>query len=200
LSRGYGRSDLGSVRDGVRQTQHDARILVQSALDADHFAVGPRNVDWRELDPAIGADYRHHPLAFAQQAIERTLARLVDRGSGLVEKQDGGVLQNRPRNGESLLLTARKQHPLVPDHGVVFLRLRQNELMGICRLGGVINLFARGIKPAEKDVLVDGIVKQKRLLCNETELFAQRCLRQSAQVMTIDSHCARCRIVESKNK
>ena len=41
--------------------------------------------------------------------------------------------------------------------------------MGICRLRGAINFFARGIKPAEKDVVVDSIVKQKRLLCHETE-------------------------------
>src|SRR5438270_355045 len=81
-----------------------------------------------------------------------------------------------------------------------FFRLRQDELMGICRLGGAINLFARGIESAEKDVVVDGIVKQKRLLGNETDLLAQRSLRQSAQIMTIDSHCARCRIVEPKNE
>ena len=39
----------------------------------------------------------------------------IERGSGFVEKKDGGVLQNRARDGESLLLTAGKQHPFVAD-------------------------------------------------------------------------------------
>src|SRR5947207_8362538 len=86
----------------------------------------------------------------------------IECGSGFIEKKNRRVLQNRARNGESLLLTAGKEHPLVPDHGVVFLWLRQNELMSICRLGGAINLLARGVESAEKDVVVDGIVKQKR--------------------------------------
>ena len=39
-------------------------------------------------------------------------------------------------------------------------------------------------------LLENGIVKQKCLLRDETDLFAQRLLRQAAQILAIDAHRA----------
>src|SRR6185437_10758787 len=46
-----------------------------------------------------------------EQAIERGLRGLVERGGGLVEEQEFGGLQQRPRDAETLLL-AERQHPV----------------------------------------------------------------------------------------
>ena len=84
----------------------------------------------------------------------------IESGGGFVEKKDGGVLQNRARDGEALLLPAGKEHPFVADDGVVLLRLLQDELVRVSHLRRGVNFFARRIKPAKKDIVVDGIVKQ----------------------------------------
>ena len=61
-----------------------------------------------------------------------------------------------------------------------------DEVMRERRLGGCVDLVRRGVQPAELDVFVNGIVKEKRLLGNEPDLLAERALRQSAQVSAID--------------
>ncbi len=43
-------------------------------------------------------------------------------------------------------------------------------------------------------------MKQKCLLRDETDLFAERLLRQRAQIVAIDAHAARGRIVEAQDE
>ena len=122
---------------------------------------------------------RHHGLA-GGKGLQRQLNlffRLgIKRGSGFVEKKNGRILQDRPRNGDPLLLTAGKQHPFVADNGVVLVRLLQDELMCVSHLGRLINVLACRVQPAKEDIVVDGIVKQKRVLSHQSDLLAQRLL------------------------
>jgi len=97
----------------------------------------------------------------------------IERGRGLVEKKDGGILQNRARDREALLLTAGKEHPFVADNGVVLMWLLQDELMCVGHLSCVVHFFAASIEPAEKNVVVDGIVKQKCVLRHQSDLLPQ---------------------------
>ena len=54
----------------------------------------------------------------------------------------------------------------------------------------LVNLFLGRIEPAELNVAENGVVKQKCLLRDETDLFAERLLRERAQILAIDR--ARC--------
>ena len=62
------------------------------------------------------------------------------------------------------------------------------------------NFFFRRVEPAELDVSEDRIVKQKRLLRDEPDLFAQRFLRHRAQIAAVDSYSAGSRIVETQDQ
>src|SRR5207244_11749291 len=54
------------------------------------------------------ADDGRMPGQVAQHAIERRLAILVERRRRLVEKDDGGLGEQHPREGEAFLLAARE--------------------------------------------------------------------------------------------
>ena len=97
----------------------------------------------------------------------------IERRSGFVEQENRRIFQNRACNGQSLLLPAGKKHSLVADEGVVFFRLRQNELVRVSHLRGAINIISGGIEAAKKNVIIDGVVEQKRFLCDQADLLAQ---------------------------
>ena len=48
--------------------------------------------------------------------------RGVDRRGGVVEHQDRGVGEHRPRDGDALALATREREPALADHGVVAVR------------------------------------------------------------------------------
>src|SRR5207248_5021768 len=100
----------------------------------------------------------------------------IERRSGFVENENRRIFQDRARNGQSLLLPAGKKHSLVADEGVVFSRLRQNELVRVGHLSGAINVIPGGVEAAKQNVVVDGVVEQKRFLCDQADLLAQRLL------------------------
>ena len=63
-----------------------------------------------------------------------------------------------------------------------------------------VNLFRSGVEASELDVVKDGVVKQKCVLGDKTNLFSQRLLRERAQIAAIDPDAARDRIVQAQNQ
>ena len=57
-----------------------------------------------------------------QRCLHDTLGLCVQGGSGLVQEEDGGVPDERPRDGDPLLLSSRQLRTLRPDLGVVALQ------------------------------------------------------------------------------
>ena len=55
-------------------------------------------------------------------------------------------------------------------------RLLQDELVGVSHLRRGVNFLACRVQPAKKDIVVDSIVKQKRVLSHQSDLLAQRLL------------------------
>src|SRR5216117_3024453 len=68
----------------------------------------------------------HQGRAAAHELLQRPdderLGAQVDRAGGLVEHQDRGVLEERPRQGDALALAAREAHAALTHHRVVPLR------------------------------------------------------------------------------
>src|SRR5205823_5795728 len=78
--------------------------------------------------------------------------------------------------------------------------LRDDEVMrerGAC---DGVNLFRSGVEASKLDVVKDGVVKQKCVLGDKTNLFSQRLLRERAQIAAIDPDAARDRIVQAQNQ
>jgi len=80
-------------------------------------------------------DQRRPPSHQAVQGVLDEVLALGIQGAGrLVEHQHGGVLEQRTRDGDALLLAARKAHTALPDQGAETLREVVHELQGIRRL------------------------------------------------------------------
>ena len=127
------------------------------------------------------------PLASRLERDLDLLFRLgIERGGRFVEKQNGRVLEQRARDRKALLLAAGKQAALVADDGLVALRLRHDEVVREGGLGGGVDFLLGRVEPAELDVFEDGVVKEEGLLRDEADLFAQRLLRDLAQVAPVD--------------
>src|SRR5205085_3467272 len=114
--------------------------------------------------------------------------------------KDRRVFQDRASDGEALLLAARKEHSFIPNHRVIAVRLFNNELVRISGLRRRINFFARGPGPAEKNVIVNGIVEQKCVLRHKADLFAQGTLSQRPEITTINPHGPRSGIVQAQDE
>ena len=61
-----------------------------------------------ERGPVAHTEYRRTREPLAYQSIQARLGRLVDSGGCLVEKQIVGFLDQRSREGDALLLSARE--------------------------------------------------------------------------------------------
>src|SRR5690606_41755766 len=88
----------------------------------------------------------------------------VERGGGLVEDEDARALEERPRDGDALLLAARELEAALADLRLVLLRQRLDEVVdvrGACRLDdfGVARLRA-----PVADVVEDGVAAEHRVL------------------------------------
>src|SRR5206468_10238036 len=104
--------------------------------------------------------------------------------------QNWRVFENSACNGEALLLSTGEQTSFIANDCLVVLWLRHDEIVGISGFGGPVNFFRCSVQAAELDIVKNGIVKQKRFLSNEPHLFAQRFLRDEAQILPIDFHRA----------
>ena len=119
---------------------------------------------------------RYHGAALGE-SFERNLNLLfalgIEGGSRFVEQENRRILEQRARNGETLLLSAGEKAAFVADDRVVTLRLSHDEVMRVGGLGGGVDFFLTRIEPAELDVTEDAIVKEKGILRNESYLFTQ---------------------------
>ncbi len=98
---------------------------------------------------------------FAERLLHQPLRFGVERARRLVEQQDRRVLEDGPGERQALALAARQPQAAVADHGVVALRLGDDELVRGGRLGGGDDLRVAGAEPAERDVGADGVVEQR---------------------------------------
>ena len=101
---------------------------------------------------------RDHGAAL-RQPFERELDLLfrfgVERGGGFVEEENGRVLEQRPGDGEALLLSAGKETAFVADERLVALRLGHDEVVRVSGLGRGLDFLLGRIEPAELDVLAE---------------------------------------------
>ena len=95
---------------------------------------------------------------------DQRLRRRIQSRRRLVEDQDRGVADDRPRDGDSLLLAAGQRDASLADHRVVAFRQLTNEHVGIRQLGSANDLTARRLGSAVGDVLPHGPAEEQRVL------------------------------------
>ena len=134
-------------------------------------------------DDLIGLCHRRETMgnddrgAVLHQAVERLLndgltLRVHVRG-GLIEDQDRRIFQDGAGYCETLPLPSRQLLTPLADDGVVAGGEVEDEVVGVGGSGGGFDLFARGIRLAQQQVLGDGAVEQVGILRDQCELCPQ---------------------------
>ena len=141
----------------VRASLHDATVSHEQdevrAPDRRH-AMGDHERG------SAGEKVRHRGL-------DELLALGVEIARGLVENEDLGCGQDRPGNGESLLLTSREFHASLSDQRPVALRQLLDEFVGIRAYCCVFDLTVGGLLTSVGDVVTNRPVEQKDFLLHQ---------------------------------
>lgn len=109
---------------------------------------------------------------------------------GIVEHEDRGRLEERPRQRSALLLPAGERHPALTDHGVEAIAELLKVVHELRGLEGRLQLFVAGVRAAVADVVAQGVGEEERFLGHEADRVAQGTQRILAHVAAIDEHLA----------
>ena len=121
----------------------------------------------------------------------------VEVRGGLVEHQDAGFGHEGAPEGDELALARGQRLPALVDRGVEAVGEPVHQLAQPDLVDGVPDLVVGGAGPGERDVVPDGPGEEEGLLGHDAELRAQRGQRHALEVVAVDEHPARRRVVEA---
>ena len=136
----------------------------------------------------VGDDQdRTAPHQRRQGPLDLGLGLGVGHGRGLVEQEDGVVGQDRPGDGDALLLPAR-QRGLPPDDGVVPVGQGHNDVVDLGDAGGGAHLLQVRPRPPQGDVVTYRGAEELGVLEHEGDGVVQGLLLHLPQVHPADAH------------
>ena len=141
-----------------------------------------------------GGAARHHP---AQRVVDLRLDAGVHRGGRVVQHQQPGVGEDRAGQGDALALAAGEGQAVLADHGVVAVRQRGDEVVGLRGPRGGVQLLVGGVRAAVADVGAEGVREQEAVLRHQSDERPQGVQGQLAHVVAADPHGARRHVVEA---
>jgi hypothetical protein len=104
----------------------------------------------------MGDDEDRAPLhQLRQRLLDQELALRVEIGRGLVQDEDGRILEEGAGDGQALPLAAGEPDAALADLGPIAVGERRDEVVGLGQAAGVLDLGARGPGPAVGDVVLD---------------------------------------------
>src|SRR5690242_18591700 len=112
----------------------------------------------------------------------------VEVAGGLVQNQDGRVLDQRPRDGDALALAAAELEAASADHGLIAVRQTRDEIVRQRGFGGGADGLGRHVRAAIRNVVGDRVVEDKGFLRDDADLRAQAGKRYGADVAAIDTY------------
>ena len=136
----------------------------------DHDAVGIDGGGQPVRDDQRGA-VAHEPL---QRVLHQPLALRIERAGGLVQQQDGRVLEDGARDGDALLLPARQPRAAFAEEGVVAFRQPADEFVGRRGARRGLDLRVAGAGPPITDVLARAGAEDHGFLRHEADVRAHR--------------------------
>ena len=132
------------------------------------------------------------------QALLDLLFRDTVKGGGrFVQDQNGRILEEDPRDGDSLFLAAGEDDAALADVGLVAVGHLQDVLVDPGPDGSFHNFAVRRIGAAVADVFHDGVCEQEDVLLNDTDAAAKARLGQIADVVSVDRYTPACDVVEA---
>ena len=111
------------------------------------------------------------PEHFGQCVVDELFALHVDVARRFVQDEDRRIAEDGPRESDPLTLPSRELAAFGADHRLISLgRALQDEFMSMGRLCGGFDLVVRRVNVAHRDIVLDRIVEEDRLLGDEPDL------------------------------
>ena len=149
----------------------------------------------------MGDHQRRAPLRNAfERRLDLAFRKRVERRCRFVEHEDWRALEDRARDCDALLLAARQLQPALADLRSISLRQRADEFVDLGVLGGRSYFRLARAVAAIADIIGDRIVEQHRILRHHADGFAQRSLRDLADILAIDGDAARRGFIEAEQQ
>ena len=140
----------------------------------------------------------HHGLA-PRQCGKRLLQLVLIVGiairRGLVQNEHGGVLQQRPRDGDALAFAARKGAPAT-EHGFIALRERHDEVVAARCLRRLRHFLEGGVRLAQTDVVEHALLKDRIVLGHKGDGRGELFRRHGTDVHAADADAAALHVPE----
>ena len=142
-------------------------------------------------------DHRAPGHQLLQRGLHRAFGFAVQGGCGFVQQQDRGIFQHGARDGEALALPAGQHGAAIPHQGAEALRQRLDKIPAAGHLSGVNNLFVGRLRPRIAQIGPQRTIKHRHILRNDGERRAQAGLSDVDDILAIDQHPPRLRVVET---
>src|SRR5688572_13976476 len=173
------------------------QLLVRPVLDDAPLLEHEDDVRVDDLRDAVRDDDRRALLLDGVEAVLDLLGRHgVEARRRLVEKDDGRVFQEEPRDGDALLLPAREQVRL----GLVPVREPLYLLVQVSLARRLDDLPGRGAELAVADVLLDRPLEDVVLLQDEPYLASQQVGLVLGQLLAVEQYLPARRRVEAREE
>ena len=111
-----------------------------------------------------------------KSALNQRFVLDVQTCGGLVQKNDRGVFQKGPCDGDTLPFTAGKFASIFSDHAVVTVRKPESKLFTVCQSCGSQDFSVCGVFSSDPDILHDCIIKQGHVL-KDDGVKGKQCFR-----------------------
>ncbi len=121
----------------------------------------------------------------------------VQRRCGFIQDEDGGVLQERPGNADTLALPAGKFHPLLADDRIVPQGEIPDKPVGKSGLRGLRNLFKGLAHFPVSDIVAHRLVEKDGLLGDDADHGPKGFHPVIADIHAVDQNLAIGYVVES---
>src|SRR5690348_6687020 len=135
-----------------------------------------------------------------QSRLHQSLGLAVQGGSGFVEDEDGGILEQGASNGNALALPAGQANAALADHGFVAFGQSFDEVVGQGCLGGFHYTLLGNSGLAVGDVVAHRVVEEHGFLGHDADLRTQRRNGQVAHVLAINQQAASGDVEEARNQ
>ena len=124
----------------------------------------------------------------------------IDTACGLVQNQDGGILEHRPGDGQPLPLPPRKSHATLTDHGIQPEGTLRHEIGGPGHLQCMADVFFAGRRPGHQQIVADRVMEKEGVLGHHRDAGAEFGQRHIPDIVAIDEDPPTARVKESQQQ
>mgnify|MGYP000706986087 CR=1 FL=1 len=201
---GFGLQRIFS-RQLVPQAVVDAVLCEQLVVGAGFLdAVGTEDEDAVVVldgGQAVGDGQRGAAVGQLFKALaHQDLALVVQSAGGLVQDQNGRVLQEDAGDGDALLLAAGELNAALTDVGVEAILQGEDEPLGTGQTGRFDDLLTGGTGLAVGDVVRHRAAEQIHVLLDDADVLTQALEGDVLDVLPVDEDAAAGHIVEAGDK